>query len=811
MKKLHANFRLQTNWKLLGILCLSFLIPAVILIVAYYTLGFYPFGEKSVLVMDMSEQFAPALASLRQITSGESSILFSWSKSMGTNNIGFFAFYMSSPFSFITLLFPESQFLLSLWILTVLKISLSGLTMAIFLHRFLSDKPAALLLLSSCYALMSYNLVYSLSIMWLDVVIWLPIVILGVEWILEQRTPLLLIFSLAVMFLSNYYISYMAGVFTACYFLYRYFAKTAKYSISDIGKKFLTFFLSVIAAAGLSAWLTIPTLFDLMQGKMKGTRFPENFLNFEPLKLFTKFLPGQYDTIQYHGLPSVFCGTVVLVLVVIYFLLRNFSLKEKLLSAGFVVFMICSFIFTVPDTIWHIFQSPNWFPHRYAFVFSFLLIFLAAQTVSCLPAFGSLVSAFRKKSEKRILQISLVFLSVLIFASTFGELYYNAKTMINGLDDEFRYRTTAEYENFFSKLRPLVAKAKEDNSNWYRIEKDFEWSKNDALTLGYNGITHYSSVYNHQINQTLKKLGLAQDYFWNSYFGSTPVTDCIFGVRYIMSEKKLPNFYQSVMTNDGITLYENPYYLPVGFIGSVNPENVLSLDHYLYLENQNRLLSAICGKNTEVFHEIAFEKETVDDSKLIYRFNAVSDNPIYISLASNTHANAKIYVNGQEIASYFGSATKHSLYLGSFEPGQELEVVCQFYSGWIDPLAEEICELDTETFSSLMVGLQENGMKTKSYQNGNISGSVSMPNDGYLYTSIPFDKGFTLSVDGKKADYKAFQDTFIMVSLSKGIHEIKFTFYPTGFRFGVGITVVTVLVLSLFLLCRYRTSRKRDM
>ena len=110
-----------------------------------------------------------------------------------------------------------------------------------------------------------------------------------------------------------------------------------------------------------------------------------------------------------------------------------------------------------------------------------------------------------------------------------------------------------------------------------------------------------------------------------------------------------------------------------------------------------------------------------------------------------------------------------------------------------------------------MLGLQENGMKTKSYQNGNISGSVSMPNDGYLYTSIPFDEGFTLSVDGKKADYKAFQDTFIMVSLSKGIHEIKFIFYPTGFRLGVGITVVTVLVLSLFLLCRYRTSRKRDM
>ena len=807
MKKGHVASRFQQNSKLFGILCLSFLIPAVIMVVVYYTLGFYPFGEKSVLVMDMTEQNAPALASLRHIVGGENSILFSWSKSMGTNNIGFFAFYMSSPFSFITLLFPESQFLLSLWILTILKISLSGLTMAIFLRRFLADKPIALLLLSSCYALMSYNLVYSLSIMWLDVVIWLPIVILGTEWILNGKTPLLLTFSLAVMFVSNYYISYMAGLFTACYFLYRYFAKTTKCSLSDIRKKFLTFFLAVIAAVGLSAWLTVPTLFDLMQGKMNGTRFPENFLNFEPLKFFAKLLPGQYDTIQYHGLPSVFCGTVVLVLVVVYFFLRHFSLKEKLLSAGFVIFMICSFIFTVPDTIWHIFQSPNWFPHRYAFVFSFLLIFLAAQTLSCLPATENLISAVRKQAEKRALRISLISLALLIFASTMGELYYNAQTMINGLDGEFRYRTTAEYENFYSSIRPLVAKAKEDQSQWYRIEKDFELSKNDALTLGYNGITHYSSAYNKQINQTLKKLGMAQDYFWDSYFGSTPVTDSLFGVRYIMAKSELPDFYQQVMTNDDITLYENPYYLPVGFIG-LTASDKLSLDPYLYLENQNRLLSAICGEETEAFHDIDFEKESVSGSQLIYRFRAESDHPIYLSLASNNHANAKIYLNGREYAPYFGSATKHVLYLGSFEPGQEVEVICQFYSDWIDPIAEEICELDTETFSTVIRRLQESGLQTKGYQNGNISGSIAMPENGYLYTSVPFDQGFTLYVDGKKTEYQALLDTFIMVPLEKGNHEIKFTYYPTGFRFGLGVTAVTMLAILFYIFRKYRTSKK---
>lgn len=80
--------------------------------------------------------------------------------------------------------------------------------------------------------------------------------------------------------------------------------------------------------------------------------------------------------------------------------------------------------------------------------------------------------------------------------------------MLNGLDSQFHYKTVEEYNSFYEELRPLVDYAKSQGNDFYRIEKDFEFSKNDALRLGYNGITHYSSAYNRHINETTKSSAL---------------------------------------------------------------------------------------------------------------------------------------------------------------------------------------------------------------------------------------------------------------------------------------------------------------
>ena len=84
--------------------------------------GFYPFGTKSMLIMDMKNQYVEFITSLRNIIRGEDSIFFSWSHSMGGNYIGVFAYYIASPFSFLTLLFLVEKIPVAIEFLTCLKI-----------------------------------------------------------------------------------------------------------------------------------------------------------------------------------------------------------------------------------------------------------------------------------------------------------------------------------------------------------------------------------------------------------------------------------------------------------------------------------------------------------------------------------------------------------------------------------------------------------------------------------------------------------------------------------------------------------------
>ena len=76
--------------------------------------GFYPFGTKSMLIMDMKNQYVEFITSLRNIIRGEDSIFFSWSRSMGGNYIGVFAYYIASPFSFLHCFFQLKRCLLPL-------------------------------------------------------------------------------------------------------------------------------------------------------------------------------------------------------------------------------------------------------------------------------------------------------------------------------------------------------------------------------------------------------------------------------------------------------------------------------------------------------------------------------------------------------------------------------------------------------------------------------------------------------------------------------------------------------------------------
>ena len=181
----------QSKHKTIAIAALCFMLPAIIILIAFAKMKMAPFGESSTMIMDMAGQYVEFLCGLK---SGD--VFFSWSKSLGVNYVGVFTYYVSSPLSLLTLLCPNSHMPIAVLFLTVLKIGLAGLTFSFLLRYRFGRYDLSTVLFSMLYGLMSYNIAYSMCIMWLDGVIWLPVIIIGIEKIISRKNNWILTFSL---------------------------------------------------------------------------------------------------------------------------------------------------------------------------------------------------------------------------------------------------------------------------------------------------------------------------------------------------------------------------------------------------------------------------------------------------------------------------------------------------------------------------------------------------------------------------------------------------------------------------------------
>jgi uncharacterized membrane protein YfhO len=100
----------------------------------------------------------------------------------------------------------------------------------------------------------------------------------------------------------------MVGIFSVIYFLSESISQQKTLSIRDLLKKSGEFFLSAILAAGISAFLLIPSYFVLKDGMgLMEQNIPAFSGQFLIADLFKKILIGSYDGLR-GNLPYVFCG-----------------------------------------------------------------------------------------------------------------------------------------------------------------------------------------------------------------------------------------------------------------------------------------------------------------------------------------------------------------------------------------------------------------------------------------------------------------------------------------------------------------------
>ncbi|WP_245592981.1 YfhO family protein [Carnobacterium funditum] len=561
----------NNQWPLL----LAFFIPGFILAGIYIVQGVYPFGNSSLLTVDLGQQYVDFFSYYRQtFYEDPSSFFYSFSKAIGGDMVGLWAYYLTSPFNLIFLIFPQSQISLAITCLTLLKISLAGLSFGWLLKKSFNGHGFILAAFSVSYALMGYTIVNQLNVMWLDGLIFLPLIAMGIEILLFERKGLTYSLFLALALFSNYYIAYMICLFLVGYFVFRlvgmsYLPKlTFKQKIKANLSSILLFGWHSLLGAGLSAFLLLPTFYSLLKSKASYTKliFDWDF-SFPFHEMLSKLMIGAFNFDQMpSGYPNIFIGSLALISFGFYFSNRSFPLRERITGLLLIVFFVVSMNLKAFNMVWHALQYPIWYPYRFSFVVCFFMIlngyrsFMKMHGLRPLETFFSvilitIIGISVYENEYDFIQPSQIVLTIvfslliifmliikpqryywlpfIFFLVTLIEMGANAQIDLSRLS----YVKQDSFSTYQHLLNSDISTIKNKDSDFYRIEKTFSRSKNDSFQANFPSVSHFSSTFEREIPNFFGHLGLPVGDGFVSYSNGTLLTDSILGIKYYISEQ----------------------------------------------------------------------------------------------------------------------------------------------------------------------------------------------------------------------------------------------------------------------------------
>ena len=637
----------------------AFVLPAVILFISYALFGVWPFGKESVLSLDLNGQYVYYYDHMYDVLYGGESVFYSWSRNLSGEFMGIIGYYLASPFNFIVWLFPRECITEGLLTMMVLKVGAIGFCMGIYLTYAKKCNKLTTIIFSVCYALCAYTVVQTMNPMWLDGVMILPIICLGLERFVDYGRFRLLAVSLVYGFVTCFYIGYMLAIFSVLYFIYYAVATENSSAREHLLSRFLGFAGIGILAAMISCFMILPVYESLALGKFEFST-PDYSLknNFELIQLADKLLPNSYDTVRMEGLPFIYCGIITVLMLPAYFFMRKYSGRERLASAVFILALVICMYTRPVDMMWHGGQLPNWLPYRYSFMLSFLFCMLAAKafndlkdvskrtiTVSALAWFvlmiwqesidhvnqnikknpdtlsdfetilpsmliliviAAMIVQLKDRFNFNFKKTAPVVFSVLIVATVCSETLFSTTMQIYAQDADIVYSDRDSYADVIPEIRETVNEIKANDDGFYRIEKLFFRTVNDPMALDIYGLSHSSSTLNAAPINLLKRLGFTARSHYTRYSGATMITSSIFGVKYELSTEN--NTTSDVKNDKEIFVTENPLALPICYLADGKITELELTENNPFIA-QNELLSALAGMDyTEFFKRITVEE-----------------------------------------------------------------------------------------------------------------------------------------------------------------------------------------------------------
>ena len=829
-------------------LLLAFLCPAILLLLIYLRQD-----GGSIVFAEYGEEFIAHFEAFRSIVKGAASPFYSFAAT-GADYLGSFLSFFASPFSFLLLLFSGDKLVAGIKLVALLRTALTGLSFGFYLQRSKKTSNAVTVIGALVYALSSHAIMAQLLPLLGETLLFFPLVALGMEKLFTEKRFIL--FSVSLFFLLATAPTAIVPVF-ACVLLYFVYLITAGVGLKGkaLGFGVLRFFLFGALSTGLATVVWLSALYALPEGM---EAIGEVYTNFDIAALLIKLFPASYDSAS--GTPFLYFGVLSLILIPLYFLRSSLPMRRRI--AGFVsVFVLFLFLYFRPvslaiESITHSASTlPALLGYRYAFLLLFLLcifacdalesieeqttrsIFLSAalwgvavvilQQLNYMTGFGEnepVLHAIRGawltvfavvcyafsllgiKSFPKKKNAILSLIAVLVAA----ELCLSGVQTMNAANDEIGFIYTEIPQE---KIGADTEKEEElPDPTWYNRNKELyssvEYIKKATADpffrvknpFGTNSALYYGL-----------KGGDTEDC---KYFGcadtSNPIHNAVFRIRYAITKgSELSGSFTKTFTDSktGYAVYENKIMLPF-FMTASDVESFSEETNPI--KRTNAFLSSVSGYETEVYEITTAIIQPSGKYSLL-----ANGEKMYIGITDGA-AITSITVTqitasgGNEFTNTIEAEAEgeylHGVYeLAICKKGEQLIVSV---SG--DDVSDEdviFAALDENALAAHC--LAANGTETEltECKGTLIKGKVSLAENGTVVTSIPYDRHFSVVVDGEEVEGLRKVNGLLSFDVDAGAHKIEIRHgRPSYFTVALSVTAVSaalmIAVSVLFVLAK---------
>ena len=808
-------------------LVLSFMVPFMIMFVLFIIKGIYPFGDRSFLFSDMYHQYMPFFSEfMEKIKAGEG-LAYSYHVGIGSNFLALYVYYLASPLHWLAFLFPQKYLMEFMSYLVIVKIGLCGLTSCIYLRKHSRSQDTAVLFFSCFYALSGFLAAYNWNIMWLDCVVLLPLIVLGLEQLVKEGKCTLYCVSLGLSIFTNYYISIMICIFLVLYFLV--LILTEKRSL----KILWNFAFYSLLAGGMAAILLVPEVFAILETDFGDMNFPQTLKSY--FSVLDMLARHQMCVSTERGLahwPNIYCGAAVFLLMPMYAMNTKISIRRKFGYLGLAGFMLVGFSTNMLDFIWHGMNYPDSLPARQSFIYILLILIMCWEayrnmdkvepkqilygyliavgfllfcekfvesddfetgieflTLGFVTAYAVILYLYRTRPGRRMRE-TLAFVTFMIVVAEAGINTYNTSV---GTTSRSQYLGQQEDYKALAHKAQEFEEASQQGQPFYRIEKFTRKTKNDATLAGFSSASVFSSTMNSYVADLYKRLGMRHSKVYYGFDGATAFTSALLNVDYMFAEnEKEGNALYSLAGNSGdIYLYHCEQTLPFGYVAPADYDVPAGFSGE-GLKLQNQMVRQL-GVNGELFTEAACEKKG-DDVLL-----KAPESGIYYAILTASGTKKVEAAFGDNTRTYNDLKDGSVLYLGYMEEGESVTLTNGDNDDETPGIALDTYRMDEAVLETALDILSESSLENVSWDTTHVSGEIDLEKEGRLILSIPYEHGWTVLIDGEETAPELFGGTLMAFDLEAGHHTLSMHYIPHGKYAGMAVSAVSIVIFAAIL------------